>query len=103
MLNYNIIKKIKVTEKTSQDLYIQENVDYCRKYTFVVVKNAKKSSIKNFIEKHYNVKIEKINTLIQKGHERTFRKIKGHTSDFKKAVVTLSKGYKLNIEVGNDT
>ncbi len=103
MLNYNIIKKIKVTEKTSQDLYVKENVDHCRKYTFIVNKKNKKPEIESFIEKFYNVKVSKVNILNQKGTERVFRKTKGRTSDQKKAIVTLEKGYKLDIEVANVT
>lgn len=103
MLNYNIIKKVKVTEKTSQDLYIKENVDYCRKYTFIVDKKSTKETITKFIEKFYNVKVSKVNIINEKGYTKMFRRNKGKTSDMKKAIVTLDKGYKLNIEVENVT
>ncbi len=101
MLNYNLIKKLKVTEKTSADIYNKENVDYCRKYTFVVDIQGTKEEISNFVEKFYNVKVKQVNTRILKGRVRMFKRIKGQTSDQKIATITLEKGYKLDIEVDN--
>ena len=63
-------------------------------YTFIVAKNAGKIEIKNAVEKLFNVKVESVNTSVVKGHKKTQNtkagRTVGKTSDYKKAVVTLT-------------
>lgn len=63
-------------------------------YSFVVDKNAGKIEIKKAVEKLFNVKVAKINTCIVKGHKKTQNtkagRTVGKTSDYKKAIVTLT-------------
>ena len=63
-------------------------------YTFIVAKNAGKIEIKNAVEKLFNVKVARVNTSIVKGHKKTqytkAGRTVGKTSDYKKAVVTLT-------------
>ncbi len=63
-------------------------------YTFIVAKNAGKIEIKNAVEKLFNVKVASVNTSIVKGHKKTQNtkagRTVGKTSDYKKAVVTLT-------------
>ena len=63
-------------------------------YTFIVTKNAGKIEIKNAVEKLFNVKVARVNTSIVKGHKKTQNtkagRTVGKTSDYKKAVVTLT-------------
>ena len=73
-----------VTEKSSSD--IQEG-----KYTFRVAKNATKVQIKNAVEKLFEVKVLKVNTMIVKGKEKRVRYAAGKTPDWKKAIVTIDK------------
>lgn len=70
-----VIKYPLVTEKAIR-LMEREN-----KLTFVVDRNASKKDIKEAVEKIFNVKVEKVNTLITPRGE-------------KKAYVKLSKEYK---------
>ena len=62
-------------------------------YTFVVSKNAGKVEIKKAVEKLFDVKVDKVNTSVVKGHKKTQNtkagRTVGKTSDFKKAIVTL--------------
>jgi len=90
-----IIIKPVITEKSSQ---LSEKLN---KYTFVVNKKATKSQIKKAIELLYNVKVEKVNTLIQRGKRYliyTKRGIsKGRKPFYKKAIITLKEGYKIDL------
>ena len=67
-------------------------------YTFKVAKNANKVEIRKAIEEIFGVQVEKVNTLNVKGHEKTQNtkqgRTVGRTSDYKKAVVTLTKDSK---------
>ena len=67
-------------------------------YTFKVAKNANKVEIRKAIEEIFGVQVEKVNTLNVKGHTKTQNtrqgRTVGRTSDYKKAVVTLTKDSK---------
>ena len=69
------------------------------RFTFEVGIGDNKTKIKSEIEKAFGVKIIKIQTLIVPGKE--YRKGKsrntGIKSDWKKAIVTLSEGQKINL------
>ena len=69
-----------------------------RKYLFLVDKQAGKMEIKEAVQEIYKVKVNKINTLILPGKLKRVRYQHGRTPDYKKAVVTVSEGQK--IEVG---
>ena len=71
-----------VTEKSSADM--QEG-----KYTFKVAKKATKVDIKNAVEKLFEVKVLKVNTMTVKGKEKRVGVHQGRTSDWKKAIVTI--------------
>ena len=67
-------------------------------YTFKVAKEANKVEIRKAIEEIFGVKVEKVNTLNVKGHTKTQNtrqgRTVGKTSDYKKAIVTLTKDSK---------
>ena len=88
---YEIIKKPLLSEKSYAK--ISEKI-----YTFVCDKNATKVDIRNAVEKIFDVKVEKVNTMIVKGKEKSQNTKKGRTvgktSDYKKAIVTLKKDSK---------
>ena len=67
-------------------------------YTFVVAKNAGKIEIKKAVEELFGVKVASVNTINVKGHKKTQNtkagRTVGKTSDFKKAIVTLSQDSK---------
>ena len=88
---YDIIKKPLLSEKSYAQ--IGEKI-----YTFVVDKAATKIDIRNAVEKIFDVKVEKVNTMIVKGKEKSQNTKKGRTvgktSDYKKAIVTLKKDSK---------
>lgn len=67
-------------------------------YTFKVAKDANKVEIRKAIEEIFGVQVEKVNTLNVKGHTKSQNtkqgRTVGRTSDYKKAVVTLTKDSK---------
>ena len=76
-----IIKPI-ITEASNEA--IQEG-----KYTFKVNKIATKVDIANAVEKLFEVKVLKVNTITVKGKEKRVGRSVGRTSDWKKAIVTI--------------
>jgi large subunit ribosomal protein L23 len=71
------------------------------RYGFIVDKKATKSQIRFAIEEVYGVRVDKINTLIQRGRA-TLRQtkagiIRGQKNTFKKAIVFVNKEDKIDI------
>lgn len=60
-----------------------------KKYTFIVMKSANKTQIKNAVEKIWGVSVESVNTVNCKGKKKRMGKYEGYTPDYKKAVVQL--------------
>jgi len=96
---YKIIKKRRVTEKTTmlEGLKDSEKNKSIRnfkkgKYVFVVDVKANKTEIKEAVEDIYKVKVESVNTLLVKPKRKVFRRSIGATKMFKKAIVTLQEG-----------
>ena len=82
MIAEEVIIKPIITERSSEDL--QEG-----KYTFKVNKKATKIEIAKAVEKLFEVKVLKVNTISVKGKEKRVGSHKGMTSDWKKAIVTI--------------
>ena len=61
-----------------------------KKYTFRVAKGANKIEIAKAVEEIFKVKVQKVNTISMKGRLRRMGRNEGYTSDWKKAVVTLT-------------
>lgn len=64
-------------------------------YVFKVKLSANKIEVKKAVERGYNVKVVKVNIVRMKGKNRTFGRASGTTSAFKKAIVTLKEGDKI--------
>ena len=67
------------------------------KYIFEVLKSANKISVKKAIEGIYNVKVVQVNMISMEGKKRNYGRTSGTMSDFKKAIVTLKSGDKIEI------
>ncbi len=62
-----------------------------KKYTFRVANDANKIQIAQAIEEIFEgTKVLKVNTLNMKGHKRRMGRYEGYTSNWKKAIVTLT-------------
>ena len=62
-----------------------------KKYTFRVADGANKIEIAKAVEEIFGVQVAKVNTISMKGKFRRMGRHEGYTSDWKKAVVTLTE------------
>ena len=62
------------------------------KYTFEVHPRAKKLEIRKAVEDIFKVKVTQVNTIATRGKNRRQGWSRGRTRDWKKAVVTLKQG-----------
>ena len=83
-----------VTEKASN---LQETE---RKVAFVVDRNANKIEIRKAVEEKFNVKVSKVATLNMKGKVKRLGRFEGRRSHWKKAIVTLKEGFKIDFFEG---
>lgn len=65
------------------------------KYVFMVAKATNKVEVKKAVEAAYKVKVLQVNVINNQGKSRTFGRVKGRTQGFKKAIVTLRQGDKI--------
>ncbi len=65
-----------------------------KKYTFRVANDTNKIEIAKAVEEIFGVKVAKVNTISMKGKKRRMGRFEGYTSDWKKAVVTLTEDSK---------
>lgn len=89
---YDVIRNILQTEKGTDMLKLN-------KYIFVVGIRANKIEIKKAVEKIYKVKVANVNTMKMHGKKRRVRQAIGKAPDWKKAVVTLKEGQKIEMAV----
>jgi len=87
---YMVLKKPRITEKGK---YFEEQ----RKYVFEVFKNTNKIDVKKSIEDVYNVKVEKVNIINIPRKKRRLGRTEGWKKGFKKAMITLKEGNKIEI------
>lgn len=67
------------------------------KYLFSVSRDANKIQIKQAVEKVYKVKVSNVNTQLMPGKRKRVRAALGWTPYWKKAVVTLVPGQKIEL------
>lgn len=90
---YEILRRPLVTEKgTRQGSQNQ--------YAFEVALNANKMQIKEAVEMAFKVNVVAVNTSRVHGKERRLGRNKGFTPDWKKAVVTIQEGQKIEVFEG---
>lgn len=69
-------------------------------YVFKVDKRANKIEIRNAIEEIFNVKVLKVNTMNVRGKKRRLGATQGKRPDWKKALVKLAEGDRIEIFEG---
>ncbi|MDO8529710.1 MAG: 50S ribosomal protein L23 [bacterium] len=82
-----------ITEKSHQEM--AQN-----KYIFRVDSKASKNNVKKAVEDQYKVKVINVNTVNIHPKKRIYGKSKGFKSGYKKAIVTLKKGDKIELFEG---
>ncbi|MBL9173919.1 MAG: 50S ribosomal protein L23 [Verrucomicrobiales bacterium] len=89
---YDIIKTVRVTEKGT--LQAEKN----NQYTFVADRRASAPQIKRAVEELFKVKVVRVNTLQVRGKaRRQATKAAGRDADWKKAIVTLKDGDRIEL------
>jgi len=91
---YDIVKRPLITEKTS----IQKE-DY-NQMTFEVGRNANRVEIKRAIENIFNVNVATVRTMQVKGKTKQRGRIVGKRRNWKKAVVKLMPGERIDFFEG---
>ncbi len=90
----NILIKPVVTEKMT---LMGEKLN---RYSFVVNKNANKLQIRNAVENIYSVEVKAVNTMSFSGKKKSrYTKtgiVTGRTKTYKKAIITLEEGEKID-------
>src|ERR1700694_4706959 len=91
--HYDVILAPVITEKATM---ASEN----SQVMFRVAAHATKPQIKEAVEKLFDVKVKKVNTLTRKGKLKVFKNKLGQQSDVKRAIVTLEEGHKIDVTTG---
>ena len=91
---YKIVKKPLVTEKGTVMLGEGNRV------TFKVHLDANKIEIREAVQKIFSVTVLQVNTQIVRGKRKRFGKAMGQTKSWKKAMVQLKEGDKIEIFEG---
>jgi large subunit ribosomal protein L23 len=87
---YKILKEPHISEKAT--ILSDEN-----KYIFKIYPRANKVETKKAIEDVYGVKVKDVNIINVHRKRRILRGVEGFKPGFKKAIVTLEKGEKIEI------
>jgi len=90
---YEVLRRPLITEKNTV-LQAQG------KYAFEVAKEANKPQIKQAVEKAFNVKVTAVNVMTVPGKEKRIGRRLVLTQSWKKAIVTLKPGDKIEIFEG---
>jgi large subunit ribosomal protein L23 len=89
---FTIIKSPCITEKAT----VLAEQDF---YTFKVDERSNKIQIKEFIEKRFNIEVVSVRIISVPKKPKKRGQIKGFKSGFKKAIVRVKKGQKIDLTV----
>lgn len=87
---HEIIVRPLITEKNT-------NLMVYNKYSFEVLRDSSKPEIKNAVETIFNVTVTKVHTINVRGKLKRRGREVGYTRDWKKAIVTLAAGDRIEI------
>ncbi len=94
MKHYDIIRGPVVTEKTTLQKELNNQV------TLKVDKRANRVEIKDAVEKNFNTQVKQVRTIQVKGKVKQRGRIIGKRKDWKKAVITLMPGQRIDFFEG---
>ncbi len=94
MNRHDLIVRPLLTEKSTS---LRETQN---KFCFVVRTDANRKEVKKAVEETLNVKVDKVHILNVGGKEKRLNRFVGKRPDWKKAIVTLKKGEKLELFEG---
>ena len=91
---HQIIRKILITEKSNLDR------ETANKYHFEVDRKANKVEIGHAVEKLFKVKVTDVRVFHVLGKKKRMGKVMGQKSSWKKAIVTLAAGSRIEVAEG---
>lgn len=91
---FNVIKRPVISEKGTLQ------TELFRTYAFEVGRNSKKQEIAQAVEKLFNVKVSRVRTILMHGKYKRMGRFTSKQSNWKKALVTLREGHKIEIFQG---
>jgi large subunit ribosomal protein L23 len=91
---HKIIKKILLTEKSNVDR------ETGNRYHFEVDRKANKVEIGHAVEKLFKVKVTDVHVFHVLGKKKRMGKVMGQKSSWKKAIVTLAEGSRIEVAEG---
>ena len=91
---HQIIKRILITEKSNIDR------EEANKYHFEVDRRANKVEIGSAVEKLFKVKVTEVRVFNVLGKRKRMDRVMGQKNSWKKAVVTLAKGSRIEVAEG---
>jgi large subunit ribosomal protein L23 len=91
--HYDILLSPVITEKAT-------TASEHNKVVFKVARTATKPQIKEAVEKLFDVKVKRVNTLVRKGKVRIFKSRPGQLQSTKRAIVTLEEGHTIDVTTG---
>ncbi len=91
---YEVLRRPLVTEKTN----IMGDTE--NRFTFAVDLRANKHQIKEAVEKAFDVKVTAVNVINMRAKERRLGRQVGHRPRWKKAIVTLAPGQRIQLFEG---
>lgn len=97
MIKTDVIKGPLVTEK------LDKAREKLRQYSFVVDRAATKPEVAKAVEALFKVRVEGVQTLILRGKVKRVGRSIGKRPNFKKAIVTLKEGDKIDLFEGGAT
>ena len=94
MIDYDIIRRPLITEKTSIQKELHNQV------SFEVDRRANRIEIKRAIESIFNVRVASVKTMQVRGKVKRRGRVAGRRRDWKKAVVRLEPGQRIDFFEG---
>jgi len=94
MMMYDIIRRPLISEKTTR---LKESFN---QFTFEVNPDANRIEIRKAVEKIFDVSVAKVRTVRVKGKKKQRGRIVGKRKDWKKAIVTLKPGERIDFFEG---
>ena len=92
-INYDVILSPVITEKATR-------MTEANQVVFRVTLDATKPAIAKAVADLFKVKVKAVNTIVVGGKKKVFKGIRGQRGDWKKAVISLVEGSKIDVTTG---
>ena len=106
-MSWKYHRPVKITEASACDVILSPVItekatmgSEHNQVTFRVPLDASKPEIRAAVEKLFEVKVNAVNTIRQRGKVKRFRGRPGKRPDYKKAIVSLAEGHSIDVTTG---